>query len=176
MPLALEINGLTITAGAEPVVRGIHLQLHAGAAFTVLGESGSGKSLMAQAVMGTLPSSLAASGDIALWGRRLLPGTPRDWGIEVAMLPQEPWLSLNPSMHLHAQVAEVRHCVRGQPWPAARLHADQALAQVDLSPARHKYPHQISGGMGQRLAFAATRASGAKLLIADEPTKGLVGL
>lgn len=173
MPMALEINGLAITAGTEPVVRGIHLQLQAGQALTVLGESGSGKSLMAQAVMGTLPAGLAASGDIALWGRRLLPGMRRDWGRAVAMLPQEPWLSLNPSMPLHAQVAEVWHCVRGQPWPAARTHADQALAQVDLSPARHKYPHQISGGMGQRLAFAATRAAGAQLLIADEPTKGL---
>ena len=167
MAWALEIHKLAVSAGAEPVVRGVSLQLREAECLTVLGESGSGKSIMAQAVMGTLPPGLHMTGEISLWGRRS--PKPR-WGHQVAMLPQEPWLALSPAMQLQPQVSEVAHFVRGQGWPAAQTEARQALQQLQLDPARRKYPHQVSGGMAQRVAFAATRAAGAQLLI---PTKGL---
>ncbi|SDP78123.1 peptide/nickel transport system ATP-binding protein [Rhodoferax sp. OV413] len=170
MAWALEIHNLAVNAGAEPVVRGVSLQLREAECLTVLGESGSGKSIMAQAVMGTLPPGLRMTGEISVWGRRS--PQPR-WGHQVAMLPQEPWLALSPAMRLQPQVAEVAHFVRGQTWPAAQAEASQAMQQLQLNPARRKYPHQISGGMAQRVAFAATCAAGAQLLIADEPTKGL---
>ena len=77
MPLALEINGLTITAGAEPVVRGIHLQLHAGAAFTVLGESGSGKTVSALSLL-RLVQNAQVQGSAQFQGRDLLQLSERE--------------------------------------------------------------------------------------------------
>ncbi len=181
MTPALEINDLEIRTQARhghgAIVHRTSLQVAPGARLTILGESGSGKSILAQAIMGTLPPGVTASGRIAVWGQALdgmAPRTRRDlWGRTLAMLPQEPWLALNPTMRSLAQVAEVPHRVLGQAWPAAQETARAALAQVRLLSAAHKYPHQISGGMAQRVAFAATCASGARLLIADEPTKGL---
>lgn len=183
MKMAFEIHQLTVTPaqprGAEPIVRGVSLALAAGQRLTILGESGSGKSILAQAVMGTLPPGLCLSGDIAVWGQpvvgaRARPNAQRPlWGRQIAMLPQEPWLALNPTMRVQPQVAEVPHFVAGQPWPVARQVADLALARLHLQGDMHKYPHQISGGMAQRVSFAATCAAGAALLIADEPTKGL---
>jgi ABC-type glutathione transport system ATPase component len=183
MTLALEINNLHVTATGQPsgagIVRGVSLVLAAGERLTILGESGSGKSILAQAIMGTLPPGMQTRGDIAVWGQPVV-GTqvsskvqPPLWGRQLAMLPQEPWLALNPTMRLHHQVAEVPHFVKGQAWPAARQAADRALAQLHLEHAARKYPHQVSGGMAQRVSFAATCAAGAQLLIADEPTKGL---
>lgn len=181
MTLALEITDLEIRTQARhahgTIVHRTSLQLAPGARLTILGESGSGKSILAQAIMGTLPPGVTATGSISVWGqavnRMAAPARRALWGRALAMLPQEPWLALNPTMRSLAQVAEVPHRVLGQPWPAAQDTARAALGQVRLLAAAHKYPHQISGGMAQRVAFAATCASGARLLIADEPTKGL---
>jgi peptide/nickel transport system ATP-binding protein len=181
MTPALDIDKLEIRTQARhahgAIVHRTSLQLAPGARLTILGESGSGKSILAQAIMGTLPQGVTATGSIAVWGqavdRMAAPARQALWGRALAMLPQEPWLALNPTMRSLAQVAEVPHRVLGQRWPAAQDAARAALGQVRLLAAAHKYPHQISGGMAQRVAFAATCASGARLLIADEPTKGL---
>ena len=183
MTLALEINNLHVTAPGQPsdagIVRGVSLALAAGQRLTILGESGSGKSILAQAIMGTLPTGMQTRGQVAVWGQPVVghhaaaKAQPPLWGRQLAMLPQEPWLALNPTMRTHTQVAEVAHFVKDQAWPAARQTADQALAQLQLQHAARKYPHQVSGGMAQRVSFAATCAAGAQLLIADEPTKGL---
>lgn len=89
------------------------------------------------------------------------------------MLPQEPWLSLDPTMRALRQVSEVRRLVRGVPAKAARDRSTAELKRLGLGHAERRYPFQLSGGMAQRLAIAATHAGGAEILIADEPTKGL---
>jgi len=178
---ALEIADLEIRAaaaqGAGVIVHRLDLHLGAGDHLTILGESGSGKSLLAQAIMGTLPRGVSASGSIAVWGQELTrlapPARQALWGRALAMLPQEPWLALNPTMRGLGQVAEVPHRVLGQAWAAAERAALEALARLRLPEAASRYPHQLSGGMAQRVSFAATSAAGARLLIADEPTKGL---
>ena len=181
MTPALEITDLEIRADAAQgggiIVHRMGLQLGAGQQLTILGESGSGKSLLAQAIMGTLPQGVSATGSIAVWGQEVSrmapPARQALLGRALAMLPQEPWLALNPTMRSLGQVAEVPHQVLGQDWAAAEQAAHQALAGLRLPEAARRYPHQLSGGMAQRVSFAATSAAGARLLIADEPTKGL---
>ncbi len=177
MTPALEIQGLHVHAGARALVEDASLALVAGSVLVVLGESGSGKSLLAQAIMGTLPKGLVASGAIVIAGEdvdRLSPKARRSlWGRQIALLPQEPWSSLNPLMAADEQVAEVHALVRGRPWGEARSMARAALAALGLGGAERRLPFRLSGGMAQRVAIAVTDAAGAPLLIADEPTKGL---
>lgn len=147
-----------------------------GERLTMIGESGAGKSLLAQAIMGTLPAALQASGSIrisgvATNGKRSL--TQPLWGHGVMMLPQEPWSALNPLMRMQPQVAEAARFARGQEWADARAQALQLLQQLGLSAAAGQWLHQISGGMAQRVGVATASAAQARLLIADEPTKGL---
>lgn len=150
--------------------------LHTGQRLTLVGESGAGKSLLAQAIMGTLPPSLQASGSIRIQGiatNGQRATTQPLWGHGVMMLPQEPWSALNPLMRMHAQVAEAAHFARGLEWPEARQHASAQLQTLGLGHAAGQWLHQISGGMAQRVGVACTSAAQPRLLIADEPTKGL---
>ncbi|GGO80750.1 ABC transporter ATP-binding protein [Marinobacterium nitratireducens] len=161
----------------ERLLEPVSLQLEPGRPLVVLGETGSGKSLLSQALIGTLPAGLAASGRVCLGGSHLDAAQPADyrrlWGREVAVLPQEPWLSLDPLMRAQQQVAESHRLVRGLAPRAAISVAGEELEALGLAGALRRYPHQLSGGMAQRVAFAAARAGGARILIADEPTKGL---
>ncbi|MFY8042241.1 MAG: ATP-binding cassette domain-containing protein, partial [Rhodoferax sp.] len=150
--------------------------LKAGERLTMVGESGAGKSLLAQAIMGTLPAALQASGSIrisgvATNGKRAL--TQPLWGHGVMMLPQEPWSALNPLMRMEGQVAEAARYARGLAWPDAQDAAISRLQALGLGPAAQQWLHQISGGMAQRVGVACASVADAKLLISDEPTKGL---
>lgn len=171
----LVAQDITVHAGAQALVNPVSLTLEAGKAVTILGESGSGKSLLAQAILGTLPESLNAAGRLAVGDRRFDPAKPRSnralWGRHIAVLPQEPWLALDPLMSARKQVAEVHEVLRSDQQPDTRADAD--LAALGLSGAERKFPWELSGGMAQRLAFAAARAGGAAITVADEPTKGL---
>ena len=174
----LEVSGLDVTAGSRRLVADAGLAVAPGGLLVILGETGSGKSLLAHAIMGTLPPDLGWSGRIVLGGveiGRLDPAGRRAlWGRRLSLLPQEPWQSLDPLMRADGQVAEVHALVSGRPWPEARRLAGRALAALGLSPAAaRRLPFQLSGGMAQRVAIATTDAAGAPLLIADEPTKGL---
>jgi peptide/nickel transport system ATP-binding protein len=173
----LKTHGLQIRAHDAQLVEPLSLEVRPGEVLTIIGETGSGKSLFAQGIVGNLPAGLHAQGLIEFAeglcedGQAI--GRQRLWGRDIAVLPQEPWLSLNPTMQAQAQVAESYHYVAGQPWPSARQATGLALDELGLGPAAQRYPFELSGGMAQRLAFAATHAGGAKLMIADEPTKGL---
>lgn len=173
----LDLAVVTAAAPARRLVNEVSFSLRAGEVLTLLGESGSGKSLLAQAVMGALPEGLVARGLVRLGhhaSRADQPDTRRPlWGREVALLPQEPWSALDPTMRTHAQVAETYRLVRGLPRALATQQATAALAQLGLAADGRKYPFMLSGGMAQRVAFAATTAAGAPVLIVDEPTKGL---
>lgn len=177
---ALAVEGLQVRVQSTGLnlLQSLSFELRAGQRLTLMGESGSGKSILAQAIMGTLPAGLQASGQVRIQGvpthgRREL--TRALWGREVAMLPQEPWLSLNPLMRVLPQVAEAAHYRPGArlSWPEARAQAHQGLEGLGVAHAARQWVHQISGGMAQRVALATTQLSEARLLIADEPTKGL---
>lgn len=175
----LDVSGLRVfdAASGKAIVDGVNLRVAAGSVLTLLGESGSGKSLLAQAIMGTLAPGLRAEGVITIGGQRFeaadQPSRQRLWGREVALLPQEPWLALDPTMRVLHQIAETHELVAGRSAVASREAALRDLKQLGMMDAAHLYPHQISGGMAQRVAFLATHAAGARLLIVDEPTKGL---
>lgn len=172
----LELHDLRVTDGRTPLVEVDALTLEAGRPLTIVGESGSGKSLLAHAVMGTLPAELDVT------GRMVLDGTAHDladtagrralWGQRFALLPQEPALALNPTMRVRGQVAEGVRGFRAGRTEAFR-RADEALTGLGLAHAARSYPHTLSGGMAQRVAYAAATIGGAAFLIVDEPSKGL---
>ncbi len=175
---ALAVEGLAVLHGEQALVRDIAFAIPAGGVLTLLGESGSGKSLLAQAIMGNLPAPLRCTGHVAIGGQRTAAADQRSrhpgWGRRIALLPQEPWLALDPTMRVRGQIAETYALVGGTGTRAgARALADKALAALGLREAAHQYPFMLSGGMAQRVAFLATHAAGAPLLIVDEPTKGL---
>ncbi|MBV7536826.1 ATP-binding cassette domain-containing protein [Duganella sp. sic0402] len=173
----LGVRNVSISAGTQVLVRDISLHIPAGGVLTLLGESGSGKSLLAQAIMGNLPAPLSCSGVIEIGGRQYDAADLRSrralWGRTLSLLPQEPWLALDPTMRVVRQIGEVHELVLGRGETEASAAATAALARLDMADASAKYPFQISGGMAQRVAFLATHAAQAPILIIDEPTKGL---
>lgn len=177
MTVLIETDGLAVD-GLDSIVRPTALRVRAGVPFTILGETGSGKSLLAQAIAGTLPDGLAARGRVRINGRDVLGLSHADkrhhlWGRAIAILPQEPWLALDPTARAAPQVWEGFTKVLKLPRAAARAATGQALRALGLEDAARKLPGQLSGGMAQRVAFVAARAGGAPIVIADEPTKGL---
>ncbi|MCC5882219.1 MAG: ABC transporter ATP-binding protein [Halomonas sp.] len=144
---------------------------------TLLGETGSGKSLIAQAIMGTLPKGLRAEGRLVIDGERFDAADNASrralWGHRLALLPQEPWHALDPTMRAVHQVAESHRHVAGRGRRDAMYAAWADLGELGLAEAGTKLPGELSGGMAQRVAFAAASAGGAPIVIADEPTKGL---
>lgn len=180
MSALLDVRDLVVRTEASPVrtlVDEVSFSLREGEVLTLLGESGSGKSLLAQAVMGTLPAGLVARGRVRVGGSESGADDPNQrralWGRQLALLPQEPWSALDPTMRAHAQVAETHRFVRGLPAAQASQRAAADLARLGLAADGPKYPFALSGGMAQRIAFAATTAAQAPVLIVDEPTKGL---
>lgn len=174
---ALAVEKLAVLHGDAALVRDISFSIPPGGVLTLLGESGSGKSLLAQAIMGNLPPPLRCEGRVYIGGDSTPAGGARArhalWGRRLALLPQEPWLALDPTMRVRDQVAETYALVAGKPWRAARALAARALDTLGLQEAAHKYPFMLSGGMAQRVAFLSTHAAGAPVMIIDEPTKGL---
>lgn len=174
----LEVRDLRVhSPDGAALVRGVCLAARPGVPLTLLGETGSGKSLVLAAAMGVLAPGLRAEGSVRLDGAELL-GAPapvrrRLWGRRLALLPQEPWLALDPTMRAMGQVAEVFRVVRGLPRAEARAEAEALLAALGLADAGRRFPFQLSGGMAQRVALAVLRAADAPVLLADEPTKGL---
>lgn len=172
----LRVLRAVVRHGTDVLVDVADLRIEPGRALTVVGESGSGKSVLAHALMGTLPRELAAEGTLTVGGTRFDladPGGRRHlWGRELALLPQEPMLALDPTMRVREQVAEGAPGWRPRDGAALRA-ADEHLAGLGLGHAGSAYPHTLSGGMAQRVAYAAATIGGARVLIVDEPSKGL---
>ena len=168
-------------AGWRTVVDDVSFDIEAGQTLAVVGESGSGKSVTALSVMGLLPEGLGrASGKIAFDGTDLLALPERQMerirGNDIAMIFQEPMTSLNPVLSVGRQIAEpiVRH--RGLSRRAALAEAVRLMDRVRIPAATERaeeYPHEMSGGMLQRVMIATALACAPKLLIADEPTTAL---
>lgn len=185
----LEVGGLTVelptAAGWVRPVNEVSLRIGAGEALGLVGESGSGKTMLSLALMGLLPPGARVSGEVTLAAERspknLTALSEREWrdvrGGQIAMVFQEPMTSLNPVMHIGAQVAEA---IRAhQPHLAPREVKRQAIeslrrAAVPEPESRaEQFPHQLSGGLRQRAMIAMALAAGPRLLIADEPTTAL---
>jgi peptide/nickel transport system ATP-binding protein len=177
----LQVEDLGIRFGSAEPVSGLGLQLQAGQTLALVGESGSGKSLTALALMRLLPrTARIASGQVLFGGRDLLaldePAMRRVRGRELAMVFQEPMTSLNPVHTIGRQIAEVLRLHEGLDARTARKRAVELLDLVRIPDAARRvddHPHQLSGGMRQRVMIAIAIACRPKLLIADEPTTAL---
>ena len=184
-PALLEARGLTVSfrtlAGSVHAVNGLDLDLRAGEIVGLVGESGSGKSVTSRAIMGLLPRrSAEVSGSVRLDGRELVGLPESDYrrvrGEQVAMIFQDPLTALDPLYRAGEQVAEALRFHKGLSRRAARERVVDLLASVGLTdPAgtAEKYPHELSGGMRQRVMIAMALACEPSLLIADEPTTAL---
>ncbi|GAD00778.1 ABC transporter ATP-binding protein [Agarivorans albus] len=174
MNLLIQLTDLSINAKELELLQPLSLQLYQDKPLTILGQTGSGKSLLAQAIVGLLPSELSQQGKVEVFGkvheRKSLTSL---WGKQVIMLPQEPWRALDPLMPAIQQVSEVYECLHNLDEETAFNRAIEDLDRVGLKSSALKRPGQLSGGMAQRLAVSAATAGGAKLVLADEPTKGL---
>ncbi|HEC2553273.1 ABC transporter ATP-binding protein [Raoultella ornithinolytica] len=177
---------LSVSFAAEKqrvrAVQEVSFAIHAGQTVGIVGESGCGKSVTAMALMGLLPPQAARidSGEILFDGQDLLRLKANPMadlrGNQLAMIFQEPMTALNPVLTIGEQLCEplIRH--RGETPKAAWLHATRLISEVGLARAdslMNSYPHQLSGGMLQRVMIAMALSCQPKLLIADEPTTAL---
>lgn len=186
-PALLEVDGLTVRFRLRDAtvhaVTDLHLTLRPGELLAVVGESGCGKSVLAHALLGLLPGNATVTGrarlhavgrepvDLIGVNERHLARTVR--GRAVGLVPQSPATALTP-VRTGRRLLEETLRAHGQPRRAAPLAANRLAADVGLDPDDlDRYPHELSGGMAQRLATALALAPDPPLLLADEPTTGL---
>ena len=183
MPL-LEVDDLHVQLqtqrGPAEAVRGIGFMLERGETLGIVGESGCGKSITVQSLMGLLPSSAKVSGSIRFDGTELIGRDEKDMcqirGNRIGMIFQEPMTALKPLHTSGRQVGEPLRLHRGVSKAEARKEALALLERVGIPDASSRldaYPHQFSGGQRQRIGIAMALACGPDLLIADEPTTAL---
>ncbi|MET8234627.1 ABC transporter ATP-binding protein [Micromonospora sp. NPDC005298] len=180
----LEMRDLSVSfpteTGTVSAVDGVTLDLAAGEIVGMVGESGCGKSVTGMSIAGLLPGSARVTGSVRLNGTELVGAREsalrRVRGREIAYIFQEPMTSLNPVLTVGRQIGEVLQVHERVSRRAARARAVDLLTLVGIPSAAHRvdaYPHQLSGGMRQRVMIAMAVACGPKVLVADEPTTAL---
>ncbi|WP_027823650.1 ABC transporter ATP-binding protein [Laribacter hongkongensis] len=177
----LEIANLSVSFGRFNAVEGVDLTVEAGEIVGIVGESGSGKSVTMMALMGLLDSNGHIKADrMQFDGQDLLTISERARrrivGRDIAMIFQDPMTSLNPSYTVGFQIMEVLRLHQGLRGSALKARAVELMEMVEIPAAKSRldtFPHQLSGGMSQRVVIAMAIACNPKLLIADEPTTAL---
>ena len=165
--------------GQLPAVRGVSFDLYAGEVLTLVGESASGKSTIALAILGLLPSNATVTGDISYRGKSVAAMTPQELrhmrGTEIGMIFQDGRAALTPTMRIGEQIAEAFREHKGMEMEASLEAAVEVLGRVFPDPRRvaDAYTFQISGGMAQRVMIAMATAMKPSVIIADEPTANL---
>jgi peptide/nickel transport system ATP-binding protein len=180
----IDIRNLTVDFDTgHRIVRALHgidLAIHGGEAIGLVGESGSGKSVTWLAALGLLGGRARIDGEVLFEGRNLVGATPSELeavrGARIAMIFQDPSSSLNPVYRIGQQLAEALRLHRGMTGAAALAEAGRLLDRVGIADAVRRvrdYPHELSGGMNQRVMIAMALAGQPQILIADEPTTAL---
>ncbi|PZM14100.1 ABC transporter ATP-binding protein [Rhizobium tubonense] len=180
----ISISGLSAVSDRDagaPILRDVSLALERGEVRGLVGESGAGKSTIAKALLGILPRTVrVTSGAITFEGRDLLRMPPKQLrniiGSEISLIPQDPQTALNPGRRIEGQLTDGLRLKRGLSSKDARHRALKLLEEVHIrDPERVLgcYPHELSGGMRQRILIAAAFALEPKLVVADEPTTAL---
>ncbi len=180
----LEVNDVHTSfktdRGLVRAVDGVSFSLERGKTLGVVGESGCGKSVLSRSVMGLLPKNAVRSGSVVFEGREIGDAgskTMRNyWGTQMAMVFQDPMTSLNPVLKIGRQITESLRYHLDVSKDYAEETALALLQSVGIPEAERRlneYPHQMSGGMRQRVMIAIALACGPKLLFADEPTTAL---
>jgi peptide/nickel transport system ATP-binding protein len=181
MTATLAIEELKVAIGDANVLRGASIEVEPGEVRGLVGESGAGKSMLGRAVLGLLPANATIlSGHIAFEGRDLLGMREAErrslLGRRIALIPQDPMTSLNPVKRVGAQISNLLRHHLDLSKQAALQRATELLTEVAIrDPERvlSLYPHEISGGMRQRVLIAMAFACDPSLVIADEPTTAL---
>jgi peptide/nickel transport system ATP-binding protein len=178
------VDGLTAVAGRhghDPILRDVSLTIREAEVHGIVGESGAGKSSIAKAILGIIPAPIRiVAGRIGFEGRDLLSLPPKArrhvLGRKIALIAQDPLTALNPSRRIGAQLTDGLRLGRGlaaaEAWARARVLLEEVQIREPLRVLR-SYPHQLSGGMRQRVLIAAAFGLEPKLVVADEPTSAL---
>lgn len=175
------VNAVSDRDGGAPILRDVSLTLERGEVRGLVGESGAGKSTIAKALLGILPRSVrVTNGSILFENRDLLTLSAKElrdiMGSEISLIPQDPQTALNPGRRIEAQLTDGLRFKRGLSSSDAHRRALKLLEEVHIrDPERvlRAYPHELSGGMRQRILIAAAFALEPKLVVADEPTTAL---
>jgi peptide/nickel transport system ATP-binding protein len=180
----LEISNLRVLFptddGLVKATNGVDLQIEEGENLGLIGESGSGKTVLGMAILRLLPKDARIEGEVIFNGRDLLALEEEEMrrvrGKEIVMILQNPTSALNPVLTVGSQIEEVLRLHEGMDGRSAKMRVVELLKKVrirDASKRAKDYPHQFSGGMKERAMIAMALASDPSLIIADEPTKGL---
>jgi len=180
----LEVDDLhtTFSSPRGPVraVRGISFELRRGQTLGIVGESGSGKSVLSRSIMGLMPTNATRTGSVRFAGNEILNASAKEmrgyWGDQMAMVFQDPMTALNPVLRVEKQITESLHEHIDMTKKQASDTALTLLESVGIPEPKRRlrmYPHEMSGGMRQRIMIAIALACGPKMLFADEPTTAL---